>query len=133
MKLIKTSIISLIILLASISFVFAQHSQGVPPEISSALKQGNSISLSNYFNDRIELSIQGKESIYSKSQAKQIMAKFFKENKPTSFSIKHAGGKPQARYVVGKLTCKQQSFRVNFLIKNNSTKPMIHRLNIESD
>lgn len=105
----------------------------LPTELITAFKQGNSISLSNFFGNRIELSIEDKEAIYSKSQAKQIIAKFFKEYPPTDFRKKHAGGKSGANYVIGDLLTKKGKFRVNFLIKNNTGKFVIHRLNIEKN
>lgn len=111
----------------------AQNKNDLPRELITSLKTGNSIGLSKYFGDRVELSIQDKEAIYSKSQAKQIMAKFFREFPPTDFKKKHAGGKPGASYVIGDLITKKGSFRVNFLLKKNTGKYVVHQLHIEKD
>ncbi|PKQ61461.1 hypothetical protein BZG02_15825 [Labilibaculum filiforme] len=111
----------------------SQNQDDLPRELISAFKQGNSISLSNYFGERIQLTIQDKEAIYSKSQAKQIMAKFFKEFPPTGFTKKHVGGKPEARYVIGSLSTSQGDFRVNFLLKNDTGKFVVHQLRIEKN
>ena len=89
--------------------------------------------MSGFFGDRIELSIQDKEAIYSNSQAKQIMAKFFNEYPPNDFKKKHVGGKPGTRYVIGHLLTKHGNFRVNFLLKNQNGEFIVHQLHIEKD
>ncbi|MFA8436249.1 MAG: DUF4783 domain-containing protein [Marinifilaceae bacterium] len=133
MKLLKTSFITLVLLNLFLVCTAAQGTNDLPPQLVKALQTGNSITLGNYFSDRIELAIQDKESIYSKSQATQIISKFFREYPPTNFKIKHAGGKPGARYVIGTLYTKSKTFRINFLLKSPNGKPFIHQLHIETD
>ena len=133
MKLIKYIFVGILLALSTSSIALSQNQNNLPRELILAFKQGNSISLSNFFGDRIELSIQDKEAIYSKSQAKQIMAKFFKQYPPADFRKKHIGGKPGARYVIGSLQTKKGNFRVNFLLKNKNGKFMVHQLHIEKD
>ncbi|MBI9059063.1 DUF4783 domain-containing protein [Labilibaculum sp. DW002] len=133
MRFIKYILTGIFFLFVCSSTVSSQTQNELPRELITAFKQGNSISLSNFFGNRIELSIEDKEAIYSKSQAKQIMAKFFREYPPTDFKKKHTGGKPGANYVIGDLITKKGKFRVNFLIKKNTGKFVIHRLNIEKN
>jgi len=110
---------------------FAQQKQELPRGLVTAFQQGNSISLATYFSDRIELKIQDKEAIYSRSQAKQIMAKFFAKYKPKSLKKKHIGGKPNSPYFIGTLFTNNGNFRTTFLLKGNGNKAIIHRLSIE--
>ncbi|PKQ66773.1 DUF4783 domain-containing protein [Labilibaculum manganireducens] len=133
MRSIKYIFTGIFFLLVCCSSAISQNQDDLPRELINAFKQGNSISLSNFFGDRIQLTIQDKEAIYSKSQAKQIMAKFFKEFPPTGFNKKHEGGKPEARYVIGSLTTSQGDFRVNFLLKNDTGKFVVHQLRIEKN
>jgi hypothetical protein len=69
--------------------------------------------------------------VYSKSQAQQIVAEFFKSNKPKQFSIIHQGGKDGARYAIGSLITNTGTFRVYFLLKNKNNNSYIHQLRIE--
>lgn len=133
MKILKCIFSGLIMLLILSTNAFSQNQDELPNELVKAFKQGNSISLSDFFGDRIELSIQDKEAIYSKSQAKQIMAKFFKDYPPVDFKKKHTGGKPGASYVIGDLITKDGNFRVNFLLKNDNQNYFIHQLHIEKN
>lgn len=131
MKIFKATIISILFLN---TFVFGSEAQtynNLPSELIEALKDGNSITLSSYFGDHIELAIQDNEAIYSKSQATRIMAKFFREFPPSNFEVKHTGGKSSASYVIGTLYTQSHNFRVNFLLKSPNGKPFIHQLHIE--
>ncbi len=112
---------------------FAQQEQDLPKGLVASFQQGNSISLAGFFSDRIELKIQDKEAIYSRSQAKQIMAKFFEKYKPKSLKKKHIGGKADSPYFIGTLMTDNGNFRTTFLLKRDGNKALIHRLSIEQE
>ncbi|RZT91122.1 uncharacterized protein DUF4783 [Ancylomarina subtilis] len=112
---------------------FAQQEQDLPKGLVASFQQGNSISLAGFFSDRIELKIQDKEAIYSRSQAKQIMAKFFEKYKPKSLKKKHIGGKADSPYFIGTLMTDNGNFRTTFLLKGDGNKALIHRLSIEQE
>lgn len=103
----------------------------VPDEIIQSLKSGNSKTLSEYFNQNVELVVLENDNVYSKAQAQQIVNKFFSSNSPESFTIIHQGGKEGAQYVIGNLSTGSGSFRVYFLLKKNNGKDYIHQLRIE--
>jgi hypothetical protein len=103
----------------------------VPDEILQSLKSGDSKTLSEYFNQNVELVVLENDNVYSKAQAQQIVNKFFSSNVPESFNIIHNGGKEDARYVIGNLATSTGSFRVYFLLKKNNGKDYIHQLRIE--
>ena len=132
MKFLKFILVGVLFTVSSL-LASAQGQNEIPSKLISSFKKGDSIGLSNFFGDRVELSIQDKEAIYSNSQAKQIMAKFFREFQPTDFRKKHTGGKTGARYVTGDLNTDKGKFRVSFLLKKQNGKFIIHQLNIEKD
>jgi hypothetical protein len=104
----------------------------IPSEIVKSFSKGDSETLSKYFEEKIELSINKKENIYSRTQAKQILANFFKKNQAVLFTKKHIGGKNNSHYVVANLKTKAGVFNVNFLLKKNSKgKLKMQRLRIE--
>lgn len=116
------------IFLLSLS-TFAQ----IPDDLILSLKSGNDKVLSDYFNQNIELVVPGHDDVFSKSQAQQLVAKFFKESSPESFSIIHQGtsGNEGARYAIGTLVTAKGNFRVYFLLKTSNNKAIIHQLRIE--
>ncbi len=124
----------LIIAISTLSMTaFAQQTYELPKDLVTAFEQGNSVDLASFFNDRIELKVQGKEAIYSRSQAKHIMAKFFENYKPKSLKKKHIGGKANSPYFIGTLITNNGNFRTTFLLKEDGNKAVVHRLSIESE
>jgi Domain of unknown function (DUF4783) len=109
------------------SVVFAQ----IPDGIVISIQSGNDAALAEFFNENVELVVQTHDDVYSKSQAQQIIAEFFKSNKPKKFSIIHQGGKEDAQYAIGSLTTNTGTFRVYFLMKNKNNSSLIHQLRIE--
>ena len=103
----------------------------VPEKIILSLKSGNAKTLSEYFNQNVELVVPDSDNVYSKAQAQQIVGNFFSIYTPVSFSILHQGGKEGAKYVIGNLGTKTGIFRVYFLLKQNEGKDYIHQLRIE--
>lgn len=108
-----------------------QTAAQIPDEIIQSLKSGDSKTLSNYFNQNIELVVLEDDNVCSKAQAQQIVGKFFNNNSPESFSIIHQGGKEGAQYVIGNLVTNKGSFRIYFLLKKSGGKDYIHQLRIE--
>ncbi len=124
-------ILILLFFISGFSIISNQALAQVPDEIIQSLKSGNSKTLSEYFNQNVELVVLENDNVYSKAQAQQIVNKFFSSNIPESFNIIHNGGKEGAQYVIGNLTTNTGSFRVYFLLKKNNGKDYIHQLRIE--
>jgi len=105
----------------------------IPRDIAIAFKVGTAKELARFFNDNLELSITGKEDIYSKSQAERIVDDFFTKYPPKSFEFIHEGGKTDAQYAIGKLVTFNGNFRVYMLLKKGKGKLLIHQLRIEKE
>lgn len=128
MKNFKLKLISL--LFVFFAFVIVSFAQ-IPDGIVVSIQTGNDASLAEFFNANVELVVETHDDVYSKSQAQQIVAEFFKSNKPKLFSIIHQGGREGARYAIGSLTTNTGTFRVYFLLKNKNNNSYIHQLRIE--
>lgn len=120
-------------ILFSLAFSVNIWAGAVPNSLVQAFRSGNSREVARYFNTSIELVIAGKEGIYSKNQAEQILQKFFGTHTPTSFSIIHEGEKSSPKYAIGSLKTTKGEFRVYFLIKFVDDKPYIQQLRIEPE
>ena len=114
-------------LFATVSQSFSQISD----EIVLSIQSGNDVMLASYFNQNVELVVQSHDDVFSKSQAQQIVAEFFKTNKPKQFSIIYQGGKDGSRYAIGNLITNTGTFRVHFLFRIKDKKSFIHQLKIE--
>ena len=93
--------------------------QQVPFESSmvNAFKEGSADKIARFFIDNVDLSIDDKQDLYSKSQAEQILKNFFAAHKPSDFKIIHKGTSGQSEYFIGELTA-DKSFKVTLNSKN---------------
>ena len=121
----------LLLLFFGLFTIVSQSFSQIPDEIVLSIQNGNDEILASYFNQNVELVVQTHDDVFSKSQAQQIVAEFFKANKPTKFNIIHQGGKDGARYAIGSLVTNTGTFRVYFLMKNKDNNSYIHQLRIE--
>ena len=127
----KNSKFKIILLLFGLFVLVSKSFSQIPDEIVLSIQNGNTETLANFFNQNVELVVDTHDDVFSKAQAKQIVAEFFKANKPKQFNIIHQGGKEGARYAIGSLITATGTFRVYFLLKNNDNASYIHQLRIE--
>ena len=74
--------------------------------------------MSNYFNDLIEISINGEKGSYSKTQAEFILKDFFRKNPPIDYKKIHQGASKEGlNYMIGNYTCADGSYRVYIVVK----------------
>ena len=103
-------------------------------DVSAALNKGDAKSLSSYFHSSIELSILDEESVYSNTQAEQILKKFFKEHPVTKYESVHVGNaKDGSAFEIGNLVTKGVTYRTYFLLKGNGKAQEIHQFRIEDE
>ena len=103
----------------------------VPNEIISALNKGDVNTLTSFLNDNVEMSIENKNDIYSKQQAKGIISDFFRKNKIEEFSLLHKGEKGKACFIIGTLTTEKGAYRIYILTRKNGNKDAIQQFRIE--
>jgi hypothetical protein len=109
------------------------QTEKIPEGIVLSFKAGNAAELAKFFHSNIELIILKNEDVYSRSQAEQIIRKFFIEHKPVTFKIIFEGGKENSRYAIGSLKTAEQSYRIYILMKKQEESPLIHQLRIEEE
>ena len=119
----------LIVLIATLSMSF----KGETDSINAAFKNGDVSVLTLNMNETVELVILEKENIYSKTQAEQILKRFFSNHKPVGFEVLHNGGSKNSQYYIGSLKTEKGTFRVYYLLKNKDGKSRIFQLRIEND
>ena len=77
--------------------------------ISKALSRGDVESLATYFDENVEID----DDFYDKSEAKNVVKKFFSKNPPKSFSLIHQGTSKgeDSKYFIGNLSAGNGTFR----------------------
>jgi hypothetical protein len=119
------------------AIAFAHDTQGTPvlEAISTALGAGDVATLSKYFADNVEISIQDKEQVYPKAKAAEVLKGFFDSNKPKSFAQVHKGQSRENsdQYCIGNLTATAGSYRVYLYLKVNGTSISIQEMRFDKE
>jgi hypothetical protein len=121
------------ILLASIVGLAPLSGQTVPRELAEAIAAGDAGRMADFFHESLEMTILEKDHMASKNQAVRIMESFFKENKPTGFTVSFEGTKEKSKYAIGSLATDKGAFRVNLFFLNKGDKRLIYYLSIEKE
>lgn len=117
----------------ALSQIAEAQSTNVPPEVISALNSGDAGKLSLYMNNNVQLVVDDKNEIYSKSQAVGIISDFFKKHAVSRFELIHQGTKDAASFAIGTLHTSGGKYRVYVLTRKNGNTPVIQQLRIESN
>ena len=100
--------------------------------IASAISSGNAAAVAAYFDANVDITIDDKESMYSKSQAQSVVQGFFAKNPVRSFSINHrgssAGGK---QFGIGTLVTSNGQYRVYYLVMQKNNTSLIQEMRFE--
>lgn len=119
------------------AFAFANNTQGTPAleAISTALGAGDVDALSKYFADNVEISIQDKEQVYTKSKAAEVLKGFFDSNKPKAFAQVHKGQSRENsdQYCIGNLTANAGTYRVYLYLKVSGTNISIQEMRFDKE
>ena len=125
------NLIFALLLLPSLAFA----NQGNPglEIISTALNSGDIETLSKYFADNVEISIQDKEQVYSKAKATEVLRSFFDTNKPKSFNQVHKGTSRESsdQYCIGNLSATTGNYRVYLYLKVNGSDVTIQEIRLD--
>jgi hypothetical protein len=104
-------------------------------EIAAAIRGGKAQEVTKWFSNNVDLTVLGKEEMYSKAQAEQVLRDFFSKYPPLSFELSHkANNLASAQYGIGTYKSTNASkFRVYFLIKKIGNQQFIQQLSIENE
>ena len=99
--------------------------------ISDAIKVGNADTLKDKTAENVDIVIPGTSKKCTGNDAIVILKSFFKENKPTGFTVAHHADKNESGFFVGKLTTDDKEFRVNITYTTKDGKILITVIRIE--
>lgn len=122
-------------LLAFVTLSFAQTETktDIVDELAELIKDGNVKELSLFFDTTVELTLQERESTYSKAQTEIILKNFFLKNQPKSFKVMHRGASEKGgRYMIGLLTVENgTTYRTSVVLQDKADGLRIQQLRFE--
>ncbi len=128
----KTSrVISLIILCVALLPGVRAFSQaeGIIDQVKESIKAGSAKELSKYFNQAVDVTIEGKPENFSKAQAEFVLRDFFKAHPPSEFNIIHQGSSKGGQpFAIGQYKSNSETYRVWMKIKTTSNEQLIQEI-----
>jgi hypothetical protein len=115
--------------------LFAKQGNPSLETIAAALNTGDVETLSKYFADNVEISIQDKEQVYRKGEATEVMRGFFNSNKPKAFSQVHKGTSRENsdQYCIGNLSASSGNYRVYLYLKVTGANMLIQEIRLDKE
>lgn len=123
----KRIILLLISLLFSFSIVYSQDII----DIVKAFEKKDIAKIESLLNTKVQFIRNQTDNVFSKTQAKIVLEKFFKENNPKSASLIHKGQKGKSSFVIFNLITHKGNFRLYCLEKQVGDVFLIHQIRID--
>ncbi len=128
----KTSrVISLIVLCGALLTGVRAFSQtdGIIDQVKESIKAGSAKELSKYFNQAVDVTIEGKPENFSKAQAEFVLRDFFKAHPPSEFNIIHQGSSKGGQpFAIGQYKSGSETYRVWMKIKTTGKEQLIQEI-----
>ncbi len=107
----------------------AAIAQDIFAPMKAAIKAGNTEQLSKYFNQNLDVNIEGNLNTFSKPQAVFAIGEFFKAHPPTDFTIVHKGSSQGGlQFAIGKYISNKDSYSVLIRAKETGDARLIHEI-----
>ena len=100
-------------------------------DVVNAIKSGNAASVSKYFDNTVEITVNGKSSNYSKTQGEVVLRDFFANNAVKSFTVLHQGQSGGAEFCIGTLVTSNGNFRTTLNLKQKGDKQTLQEIKFE--
>jgi Domain of unknown function (DUF4783) len=108
--------------------------QDVFTPMKDALKAGSAKELVKYFNQSIDIDLDGDERTYSKVQAELVLREFFKKHVVTDFNIIHNGSsKGGLQYIIGSYISGADRYNVLIRVKDVENEHLIHEIKFRKE
>ena len=104
-------------------------------DIKAAIKQGDSVALSAFFDENVEICILENEDLYTTEGGESVIKEFFAKHKPKTLNQFHKGNSKSnnAQYLTGTMIdTSGQEFRIYIYIKHVGDQSLIQALRFDS-
>lgn len=123
--------VSLMFIVGTVAYSQPGASMDVFYPIAKYMEQGDAEKLSAWFDDHMEISVNGVCSDSGRNQARQILKLFFDGNRPSAFSIRHTASKANMKYALGAMTIASVNYNVTIFVNLRDDGYRIQQLKIE--
>ncbi len=100
-------------------------------EVVNAIQSGNAASVSKYFDNTVEITINGKSTNYSKAQGEVVLRDFFSNNTVKTFSVLHQGESGGSEFCIGTLATSNGTYRTTLNLKKKGDKQTLQEIKFE--
>ena len=116
-----------VILMISFLFSYTAFSQ----DVLSAFKSGDAAAVARYFDQSVEITIEGNNRTYTKKNAETLLNDFFKQNIVKGFEVIHKSGSGSSQYYIGNLVTSGGTYRTTIYTKSKNDKTFIQEIRFE--
>ncbi|WP_291784243.1 DUF4783 domain-containing protein [Cecembia sp.] len=107
------------------------RSENVKEDILHVFQSGSSKELARFFENGVDININGNQGDYSRNQAELVMRDFFKKYPPVDFQLLHEGkNAEQIVYYIGVYKSEDISFKVFIRGKKDNEAVKFYSLDI---
>jgi hypothetical protein len=104
---------------------------GSMEEVVTALKSGNASQMARYFDNTVEITLPGKSSNFSKTQAEVVLKDFFSNNPIKGFEQVHKGENGGGIFCIGQLHTRSGTYRTTIYMKQRGDALVLQELKFE--
>jgi hypothetical protein len=102
-------------------FLFEIHTDSAYQKINTAISEGRAENLAVYFAPQMELNFNNSQNICTKTQAVQVLERFFELNRPSQYTSSR-----NRNYFFGTMkTSEGKSYKVDYTLKTVNNQPVI--------
>jgi len=101
-------------------------------DVAIAIRSGNISQLSEYLDNRVDITLPDRSDTYSKSQAEMIIRDFFSTNEVQSFKIKRKGENSGSEFCIGILKTRNGDFQTTVFMKQKGDKQLLQEIRFEA-
>ena len=100
-------------------------------DVVNAIKSGNAAAVAKYFDNTVDITVNGKSTNYSKAQGEVVLRDFFANNAVKSFSVLHQGESGGSEFCIGTLVSSNGNFRTTLNLKRKGDKQTLQEIKFE--
>ncbi len=101
-------------------------------DVVNALKSGNAVQLSRYFDIRVDITLADRSDNYSRTQAEMIMKDFFSTNDVRTFELRYKGENNGSRYCLGTLKTRNGDYRTRLFMKQKDNHQVLQEISFQT-
>lgn len=100
-------------------------------DIIRAFNTGDVAEVSNYLDNAVEITLDGKNGTYNKTQVVKVLSGFFKEHKVSGFKVLHKSESAGTAYCIGNLSTSAGTYRLTLFAKEKNGKTLLQEIRFE--